>query len=109
MLCSQCGHDNKDGAKFCNECGTKLEIACPACATVNPHGSKFCNECATPLARQSSVVSSQLSVANSQSPIPNTQHLAPNTQPPSSYTPSHLAERIRAEQAAMEARGASDG
>jgi class 3 adenylate cyclase len=29
--------------------------------------------------------------------------------PPASYTPSHLAERIRAEQAALEARGASEG
>ena len=28
---------------------------------------------------------------------------------PVSYTPAHLAERIRAEQAAMEARGAADG
>ncbi|MBI3756909.1 MAG: adenylate/guanylate cyclase domain-containing protein [Deltaproteobacteria bacterium] len=34
---------------------------------------------------------------------------APSTQPPSSYTPPHLAERIRAEQAALETRGASDG
>src|SRR4029453_242358 len=31
------------------------------------------------------------------------------SQPPASYTPPHLAERIRAEQVAMEARGASDG
>src|SRR5215207_8776640 len=31
------------------------------------------------------------------------------SQPPSSYTPPHLAERIRAEQAAMEARGNADG
>lgn len=30
-------------------------------------------------------------------------------QSPASYTPSHLAERIRAEQAAMESRGAADG
>ncbi len=30
-------------------------------------------------------------------------------QPPSTYTPHHLAERIRAEQAAMESRGAADG
>ena len=30
-------------------------------------------------------------------------------QAPSSYTPQHLAERIRAEQAAMESRGAADG
>ncbi|MBI3758093.1 MAG: AAA family ATPase, partial [Deltaproteobacteria bacterium] len=36
------------------------------------------------------------------------QSPTPNTQPPSSYTPAHLAERIRAEQAALEARGASD-
>ena len=31
------------------------------------------------------------------------------SQPPSSYTPQHLAERIRAEQAAMESRGATEG
>src|SRR5262245_10003423 len=30
-------------------------------------------------------------------------------QPPSSYTPAHLAERIRAEQAALEARSGTDG
>src|SRR5207245_2995217 len=30
-------------------------------------------------------------------------------QPPASYTPPHLAERIRVEQAALEARGAPDG
>ena len=33
----------------------------------------------------------------------------PQTQSPASYTPQHLAERIRAEQAAMESRGAADG
>jgi class 3 adenylate cyclase/predicted ATPase len=37
------------------------------------------------------------------------QPLAPNTQPPVTYTPAHLAERIRAEQAALEARNAPDG
>ena len=36
-------------------------------------------------------------------------HLQPQPQSPASYTPSHLAERILAEQAAMEARGAIDG
>ncbi|MCZ6665073.1 MAG: hypothetical protein O7B81_07200, partial [Gammaproteobacteria bacterium] len=30
-------------------------------------------------------------------------------QSPSTYTPPHLAERIRAEQAAMESRGSADG
>ena len=33
----------------------------------------------------------------------------PHAQPPASYTPQHLAERIRAEQQAMESRGAADG
>ncbi len=37
------------------------------------------------------------------------QSLIPNPQPPVSYTPSHLAERIRAEQAGLEARGATGG
>jgi predicted ATPase/class 3 adenylate cyclase len=40
---------------------------------------------------------------------PEAQPPTPNPQPPSSYTPPHLAERIRAEQAALEARGATDG
>jgi class 3 adenylate cyclase len=40
-------------------------------------------------------------------PLP--QHPAPNTQPPISYTPPHLAERIRAEQDALEARAIADG
>src|SRR5215510_12902715 len=35
--------------------------------------------------------------------------IPPASPPPASYTPSHLAERIRAEQAALEARGAADG
>src|SRR5712691_8234189 len=39
----------------------------------------------------------------------STQHPAPNTQPPIAYTPRHLAERIRAEQMALEARGSTDG
>ncbi len=37
------------------------------------------------------------------------EKLIVNPQPPINYTPAHLAERIRAEQAAMEARGVTDG
>src|SRR5207245_11137521 len=49
-------------------------------------------------------------VPSPESRVPSsTQHPAPNTQPPINYTPRHLAERIRAEQAAMEARGSTDG
>ncbi len=45
MKCPKCQFDNLEGAKFCNECGNKLELVCPECGKVNPLGSKFCNEC----------------------------------------------------------------
>ena len=45
MQCPECRHENPDDAKFCNECGHKLELACPECGKVNPLGSRFCNEC----------------------------------------------------------------
>jgi len=45
MKCPACGHENPEGAKFCNECGAKIETACPRCNKVNPQESKFCNEC----------------------------------------------------------------
>ncbi len=55
MRCSRCGHDNKEGTKFCNECGSKLDTICASCSTPNLPGSKFCSECGTPLTRQSGV------------------------------------------------------
>lgn len=50
--CPQCGHENPEGTKFCQECGAKLGMqgtACPSCGTVNPNGIKFCQECGTRL------------------------------------------------------------
>ena len=45
MICPNCQTDNRDEAKFCNECGAKLEIICPECSNHNRAGSKFCDEC----------------------------------------------------------------
>ncbi|NIS67387.1 MAG: guanylate cyclase, partial [Proteobacteria bacterium] len=45
MKCPKCQFDNREGAKFCNECGNKLEVACPECGKINRLGSKFCDEC----------------------------------------------------------------
>ena len=54
------------------------------------------------------VPSSKLQVSSSKSQLPvPPRPLTPN--PQAAYTPPHLAERIRAEQAALEARGATDG
>ncbi|HEV8711715.1 MAG TPA: zinc-ribbon domain-containing protein, partial [Candidatus Binatia bacterium] len=99
MRCLSCGSDNPHGAKFCIECAAPLRQRCPSCGAENLPRAKFCGECATPLVRQ-------LSVASSQLPVASPQHLAPNIQDPISYTPKHLAERILAEQAALETRGA---
>ena len=49
MKCPKCQFENLKGAKFCNECGCKLELACPECNKPNPPGSKFCNECGNSL------------------------------------------------------------
>jgi uncharacterized membrane protein YvbJ len=48
--CAKCGADTK-GAKFCPECGTKVEVVpvaavCPNCGA-QPKGAKFCPECGT--------------------------------------------------------------
>jgi hypothetical protein len=45
MICIKCQFDNREGAKFCKECGTNLEEACHQCGTVYQLGSKFCDEC----------------------------------------------------------------
>ena len=49
--CPSCGHVNPQGAKFCLECGQKLEqgVPCPSCGHINPQGAKFCLECGTKL------------------------------------------------------------
>lgn len=49
--CNNCGQQLEDTAKFCPECGTKLEIKrfCMECgAELNPT-AKFCMECGTPV------------------------------------------------------------
>jgi len=58
MKCKKCDFENPDGAKFCNECGSKLELTCPKCSKVNPAGSKFCNECGNNLTNSSTAAES---------------------------------------------------
>lgn len=51
-ICPQCGHENPEGTKFCQDCGSKLGMAktvCPSCGAENPAGVKFCQECGTKL------------------------------------------------------------
>ncbi len=43
--CPKCGANLPNNAKFCLECGTKLENKCPKCGTNNSLDARFCPEC----------------------------------------------------------------
>jgi Meckel syndrome type 1 protein len=45
MICPKCQFENREGAKFCKECGVNLELVCSECGTGYELGSKFCDEC----------------------------------------------------------------
>ena len=53
MTCANCGTDNREGRKFCSECGTALASGCPSCGAANEPGEKFCGECGATLASTS--------------------------------------------------------
>src|SRR5687768_5228925 len=106
MHCSSCGFENPDGMNFCGKCAARLTPRCVQCGFENPSGFAFCGKCAAAL---SGKAKGKRQKAKGKSSPSNPQHLAPNTQPPIAYTPTHLAERILFEQAAMAARGVTDG
>ncbi len=83
MKCPKCQSENRADARFCNECGEKLEITCPACRQTNPPGSKFCNGCGQDL--------------RAQSPAPPLDYSQPH-----SYTPKFLAEKILTTRSSVE-------
>ena len=47
--CSACGHENRQGQRFCTECGKALVLACPACKSPAERGERFCGQCGVPL------------------------------------------------------------
>jgi class 3 adenylate cyclase/tetratricopeptide (TPR) repeat protein len=49
MKCAECGAENREGAKFCNECAAPIEASCPRCGARNKPSAKFCDECGTSL------------------------------------------------------------
>src|SRR5437899_8783121 len=110
MHCPQCQHENREGARFCEACGSQLELRCPACRNLTRPGAAFCDSCGTPLTQESKVPGLKSKVDNrSDSRLQTLGSSGLRTADPGLWTPPHLAERIRAEQAALEARGVTDG
>ncbi len=83
MECHRCQHENRPGAKFCEECAAPLARACANCGAQLSPTAKFCSECAHP-----------------------TGYAAPPATPrfaaPEAYTPKHLAEKILTSKGALE-------
>jgi len=75
MKCPRCQFENREGAKFCLECGEKFELKCPECGKTLPFQAKFCDECGSDLKRPKETPAVDYSQ-------------------PQSYTPKHLADKI---------------
>ncbi len=56
IYCPNCGTANRDGSRFCNDCGADLsavsERRCSMCSAMNPIESTVCNECGARLVPQ---------------------------------------------------------
>jgi predicted ATPase/class 3 adenylate cyclase len=88
MICGACRHENREGAKFCENCGAKLERRCPACEQPVGEASRFCDSCGAALGQPAPAKAPALA-----------DQLAQRF---ASYTPRHLADKILTSRAALE-------
>ena len=80
MICPQCQTENRSEARFCDECGARLEFACPHCGEANRRSARYCGNCGQTI--------------NPSAPIYT--NTAPATISSESQVPKHLAEKILA-------------
>ncbi len=50
MQCPSCQAENREGRRFCADCGAPLALACPDCGFANEPDEKFCGGCGAALA-----------------------------------------------------------
>ena len=81
MQCALCRAENRDGRRFCGECGRPLPTTCPFCAFSNEGNEKFCGGCGRALTVR----------------VEETKFLSPQT-----YTPQYLAEKILGSRSTLE-------
>src|SRR4030095_13988137 len=83
MQCPRCRAENREGRRFCGECGLSFASTCPSVGFLNEGGEKFCGGCGRSLTTTASPVESRFSS-------------------PQTYTPKHLAEKILTSKSALE-------
>ena len=42
MVCPRCHAENREGRRFCGQCGLSFASTCPSCGFMNEGGEKFC-------------------------------------------------------------------
>jgi len=72
VKCSRCQVDNRDGVRFCEACGARLDLVCARCGSAVPEDRSFCGACGGSLTRS-----------------PRERFNSPHD-----YTPQYLAEKI---------------
>jgi class 3 adenylate cyclase len=80
MQCPECQFENREGVKFCEDCGAKFELECPACKANIPLGRKFCGDCGynlTPTKKISGEKSEAESLPSSPSTKKSSSDVAP--------------------------------
>ena len=80
MRCPRCQTENREGAQFCRECGTRLALVCPQCGRELETPGKFCDVCGATLTG-----------------LPDARFGSPRA-----YTPRYLAEKILTSKGAIE-------
>jgi class 3 adenylate cyclase len=81
MRCSRCQAENREGLRFCEDCGARLAATCPSCGAEVTPGKKFCGSCGTPVGT-----------------APDEGRFSS----PQTYTPKHIAEKILTSKSALE-------
>jgi class 3 adenylate cyclase len=61
MRCTACGTENREGRRFCAQCGQPLKLVCPGCGAGNEPGEKFCGDCGAALVSHAQPSSAQSS------------------------------------------------
>ena len=83
LNCPRCQCENSDDNRFCEGCGAPLDKTCSSCGHANRSNARFCGGCGIELAGVE--------------PPGRAEFAAPQ-----SYTPRHLADRIRTARGAVE-------
>ena len=83
MQCPRCRAENREGRRFCGECGLSFASTCPSCGFLNEGSEKFCGGCGRSLTAAPVTAEAKF-------------------RSPQTYTPKHLAEKILTSKSALE-------